>query len=182
MTTYVALLRAVNVGTSNRIKMADLKRAFVEAGFADAVTHIQTGNIVFTSRAGAAAVKRDVEALIHGSMGLTIDAVIRTAAELEAITRSNPFVPDPAEPGDISKLYVMFFDEKPAAADVEAFLDAPRGDDEVHADGREVYIRYAVGAGTTKLTTGVWKKLRVPGTARNWNVTTTLARLAAEHR
>ncbi|MCU1388370.1 MAG: hypothetical protein JWL72_1708, partial [Ilumatobacteraceae bacterium] len=128
----------------------------------------------------AAAVKGVVEGLIESAMGLTITAIIRTAAELTAVSTSNPFVD--AHTTDISKLYVAFLDAAPKKAAVEAFVASSMGDDEVHVDGREVYIRYAVGAGTTKLTTGVWNRLGVPMTARNWNVTTTLARLATEHR
>lgn len=44
MTTFVALLRAVNVGRTNRVKMADLRAACVGDGLTDAVTHIQSGN------------------------------------------------------------------------------------------------------------------------------------------
>ena len=179
VTTYVALLRAVNVGSTNRIKMADLKAGLVAGGLVDAVTHIQSGNVVFTSKAGAKAVKAQVEKLIDTSLGLTVTTIIRTAAELDAITAANPFVD--ADTRDISKLYVAFLDAKPTNAAVEAFLAAPIGGDEVHVDGKEVYIRYDVGAGTTKLTAGVWKKLGVPARARTWNVTTTLARLAADH-
>lgn len=179
MTTYVALLRAVNVGSTNRIKMADLKAAFVAAGCTDAVTHIQTGNVIFSDEGSPATVKGEVEGLIESAMGLTITAIIRTAAELAAVSASNPFVDHGTE--DISKLYVAFLDSKPTKASVEAFMASSIGGDEVLVDGREVYIRYAVGAGTTKLTTGVWNRLGVPMTARNWNVTTTLARLAMEH-
>jgi uncharacterized protein (DUF1697 family) len=179
MTTIVALLRAVNVGTTNRIKMADLKRAFVEAGHDDAVTHIQTGNVVFAADGTAKSVTTEVESLIEAAFGLSITAVVRTAAELAAIGRANPFVD--ADTSDISQLSVGFLAAKPSAAAVQAFLAAPIGGDEVHIDDCEVYIRYAVGAGTTKLTTGVWNKLGVAMTARNWNVTTALARLAAAH-
>ncbi|MCU1401116.1 MAG: hypothetical protein JWN62_4225 [Acidimicrobiales bacterium] len=180
MTTYVALLRAVNVGSTNRIKMADLKAAFVAAGCADAVTHIQTGNVIFRDKRSAAAVKAFVEGLIESAMGLRITAIVRSAAELTAVTTSNPFVDHDTR--NISKLYVAFLDAVPTKAAIEAFVASSIGDDEVHVLGREVYIRYAVGAGTTKLTTGVWNRLGVPMTARNWNVTTTLARLATEHR
>lgn len=179
MATFVALLRAVNVGTTNRIRMADLTRAFVEAGYPDAVTHIQTGNVLFLSDDTAAAAKTRVEALIHDTMGVAIDAIIRTAGELDAVTRANPFATAEV---DTARLGVGFLDAQPPAQAVAAFCAAPIGDDEVCVEGREVYIRYAVGAGSTKLTAGVWKRLGVPFTARNWNVTTTLARLAAEHR
>ncbi len=180
MTTFVALLRAVNVGRTNRITMADLRAAFVEAGHADAVTHIQTGNVIFTASNDAATVKRDVEQLITDRLGLTITAIMRTDSQLRSVTQSNPFIAG-RHPDDSSRLYVGFMDAHPAAAAVDAFTMSLIGADEVRVVGTEVYIRYAVGAGTTKLTAGVWNKLGVAITARNWNVTTDLARLATNH-
>ena len=177
MTTYVALLRAVNVGSANRIKMADLRAAFVAEGFADAVTHIQTGNVIFTSKQDEAATKRRVEALITKHFDLSITAIIRTAAELRAVTCSNPLLSE-TEAADITKLHVVFLEAAPATAAVKKFLAAPIGDDVVRVVGREVYVRYASGAGTTKLTGSVWNRLGVASTARNWNVTGALADLA----
>ena len=178
MTTYVALLRAVNVGSANRIKMADLRAAFVADGYADAVTHIQTGNVIFASKQDEPATKRRVEALITKGFDLSITAIMRTAAELRAVTRSNPLLGETEPTADITKLHVVFLEAVPAAAAVEKFLAAPIGDDVVRVVGREVYVRYAAGAGTTKLTGSVWNRLGVASTARNWNVTRTLADLA----
>ena len=180
MTTFVALLRAVNVGSTNRIKMVDLRAAFVDAGHVDAVTHIQTGNVIFTARNDAATVKHTVEQLITDRFGLTITAIMRTDSQFRAIAESNPFIAERL-PDDISKLYVGFMDAQPAARDVDIFTTSPIGADDVRVVGNEVYIRYAVGAGTTKLTGGVWNKLGVEVTSRNWNVITNLARLATDH-
>lgn len=178
MATYVALLRSVNVGSTNRIAMADLRAAFVAGGLDDAVTHIQTGNVLFGATEAAPLVKRRVEALIADHFGLSITAVIRTAAQLADIAASNPFV-DEAET-DITKLHVAFLDGTPAVAAVREFEKAPIAGDKVVVRGSEVFIRYVVGAGTTKLTGPVWKRLGVELTARNWNVTTKLAALAAD--
>lgn len=178
MTTYVALLRAVNVGAANRIKMDRLRAAFAGGGYADAVTHIQSGNVIFTSDKSAAAVKRSVEALILEEFGLAITAIVRTDRQLAAVTSVNPFLPDEA---DLAKLHVAFLDARPTEAAVDAFAAAAAkaGDDEVHVGGNEVFIRYVNGAGRSKLTATVWNKLGVAATARNWNVTTKLAELAA---
>lgn len=180
MTTYVALLRAVNVGGANRIKMDRLRAAFVTGGYPDAVTHIQSGNVVFASKHSADAVKRGVEALILEEFGLAITAIVRTDRQLAAVTSANPFLPVEA---DIAKLHVAFLDAKPTTAAVHAFVAAAAkvADDEVRPAAREVFVRYANGAGRSKLTVGVWNKLGVAATARNWNVTTKLAELAYSH-
>ena len=178
MTTFVALLRAVNVGSANRIKMVDLRAAFVADGYTDAATHIQTGNVIFTSTQDEPTTKRRVEALITKHFDLSITAIIRTAAELRAVTRANPLLSETESVDDITKLHVVFRETVPLAAAVEKFLAAPIGDDVVRIVGREVYVRYAAGAGTTKLTGSVWNRLGVASTARNWNVTLALADLA----
>jgi uncharacterized protein (DUF1697 family) len=185
MTTFVALLRAVNVGRTNRIKMVDLRAACVDDGLTDAVTHIQSGNIIFSSSCTASMAQLRVEKLIADRLGLSIAAVVRTAAELGDIALRNPFLADRwaerrAAGQDPSRLYVAFLGDAATDEAVGRFTTAPIGDDEVRVVGREVYVRYAIGAGTTKVTTGVWNRLGVPVTARNWNVTTTLAQMAAD--
>jgi uncharacterized protein (DUF1697 family) len=180
MTTCVALLRAVNVGTANRIRMLDLKAAFVTAGYNDAVTHIQTGNVIFTTGESEATTRRRVEQSIHDALGLTITAIIRSSPELAAVTVSNPFI---AAGSDPKQLYVGFLSAAPAADAVKALGAMSFGDDTFEVVGREIFLRYANGAGTTKLTNAVIeKKLGVDSTARNWNVTTKLAELAAAAR
>lgn len=181
MTTYVALLRAVNVGGANRIKMDRLRVAFVGAGYPDAVTHIQSGNVVFASTQPAAAVKRSIEALIVEEFGLAITAIVRTQQQLAAVTTANPFLPGEA---DLAKLHVAFLDAEPTRVAADAFVAAAAkaGDDEVRLAGREVFIRYSNGAGRSKLTATVWKRLGVDATARNWKVTANLAELAASHQ
>lgn len=177
MTTFVALLRAVNVGSANRVRMADLRAAFLTAGYDDAVTHIQTGNVIFTTGESQETTRRRIEQLIHDGLGLTITAIVRSAAELCAVTTSNPFI---AAASDPKQLYVGFLSAAPSADAVKAFDAMSFGDDAFEVVGREIFLRYANGAGSTKLTnTVIEKKLGVHSTSRNWNVTTKLAELAA---
>ena len=179
MATYVALLRAVNVSGSNRVEMARLRAAFVAAGHDDVVTHIQSGNVIFTSPLRAAAAQAHVESLIEDEFGLTVTAIMRTAKQLGDVCANNPFLT--GEP-DVSPLAVAFLGAAPATAAGQAFMDVvARTPDEVRLAGAHAYIRYANGAGTSKLTVPVWRKLGVESTARNWKVTNALAALAAGH-
>ena len=179
MTTYVALLRAVNVAGKNRIAMARLREAFVRAGHDDVATHIQSGNVILRSRLGAAAMTKRVESIVADEFGLSITAIVRTAAQLASVCAANPFVPDVV---DTSSLYVAYLAAAPDRASTERFSAiVARTADDVEIVGNHAYIRYANGAGTTKLTTSVWSRLGVESTARNWKVTTTLAELAAAH-
>ncbi|MEO7399114.1 MAG: DUF1697 domain-containing protein [Ilumatobacteraceae bacterium] len=188
MTTFVALLRAVNVGSANRIKMDRLRAACVAAGYTDAATYIQTGNIILTSTQSAVVVRCRVERLITDEFDMSISAVIRTANQMTTIANVHPLdrAPSPAPPAepDIAKLFVVFLAGSPSAAAERTFAQAAAmaaPDDEVLVDGSEVYVRYAIGAGTTRLTAAIWNKLGVPATARNWNVTRRLAELGAGH-
>ena len=140
MTTYVALLRAVNVAKANRCSMADLKASFVSAGFADAVTHIQTGNVIFTSKDSAATVKSAAERAVERDLGFTTTAIIRTATQMQAVAAAHPF----SGPGDV---HVFFLDSTPtkeavAALDAMEFADAEcvvRGDNVYRASTRAVW-------------------------------------------
>jgi len=162
------------------MSMASLKGAFVGAGFADAVTHIQTGNVIFTSEEREAPLKKTIEGFIASEVGMKITALLRTAKELDAITKANPFLP---EATDTKRLYVTFLEKAPDKAAVAALKALSFAGDEFEVRGREVYLDYPNGAGLAKLSNAVLeKKLGVAGTARNWNVTTKLAELAKAHR
>ena len=80
--TYIALLRGINVGGNNKIDMKQLKAAFVEAGFSDARTYINSGNVIFSSDKDAESAQSACEALIFRCFGLNIAVAILTAGEL----------------------------------------------------------------------------------------------------
>jgi len=82
MTTFIALLRGINVGGKNKVDMKQLKLAFTEAGFADVRTYINSGNVIFISNKAAADVKKDCEAVILESFGINIAVAVITADEL----------------------------------------------------------------------------------------------------
>ena len=176
MPAYVALLRGVNVGAHNRMKMPALTSLCRELGYADVVTYIQSGNVVFRSTARrAAAVERAMVTGIETEFGLKITVLVRTKDELARVVRGNPF-PE-AEP---NRLHVAFLDAKPVTARVrvlEAFDAAP---DEVRVRGREAYLHTPGGYGNSKLSGPfIEKELQVAATARNWNTVEKLLVLAS---
>src|SRR5262249_7219030 len=90
--TYVALLRGVNVGGRNLIKMPELARIFKEAGFNDARTYIQIGNIIFSSRStDPAALTKKIERALMKELGYPVAVILRTLSELEALISREPF-------------------------------------------------------------------------------------------
>ena len=174
MTTHVALLRGVNLAGHKSVAMADL-RAWAEAlGLLDVRTLLQSGNLVFrggTKRGPA--LEAALEAAAARKLGLESDVFVRTAEELDAIVARNPF-PDAAK-RDPAHLVVVFL-KAPAAAALAALRAAIPGREELKADGRQLYIVYPDGIGTSKLNAAlIDRKLGISGTARNWNTVLKLA-------
>jgi uncharacterized protein (DUF1697 family) len=180
MPVYVALLRAVNVGSHNRVPMATLRGALVDGGIADATTYIQTGNVVFTSRARTSkAAGADIEKILRAELGLNVDVMARSASEMKKLLGTNPFKRRGA---DLKTLHVGFLKARPTAAAAKA-LSALTFEPEEHAlKGTELYLRYPGGMGRTKMTPSrLERALATPITARNWAVVTKLCELADAH-
>jgi uncharacterized protein (DUF1697 family) len=163
--TFVALLRAVNVGGTGTLAMSDLKSICEDLGFSDVRTYIQSGNVVFGCAWTEARVRAALEAALAAKMKRPIDVLVRSAAEMAAVLKHNPF---PSAEGN--RVYVFFLDESPKKA-VFAAIKIPGGE-ELRLVGREIYVHYPDGMGRSKL------KLSSLGvaTARNIN---TVARLVA---
>lgn len=174
MPTYVALLRGVNLGPHNRVAMADLRRVLGESGFSDVTTHLQSGNAIFGARQrSGSAVEKAIEKVLLDELGLDIDVMVRTPAELAALVEGTPYPAGKA-------LYVAFLKSKPPAK-VAAALDPARFEPErFELRGRELYLHYPNGYGRTRMSGAYFERvLKVPATVRNWNVTSALAELAA---
>ncbi len=167
MTIFVALLRAVNVGGTGGLAMADLKALCSAAGFANVRTYIASGNVVFESALPGLRAQSRLEAALAAHAGKPIDVLIRTAADMAAIVAANPF---PAAPAN--RTMAIFLNDTPPA-DVLAGV-SHQTDEQIRLGRREIYVYYPQGAGASKL--------RMPGarlgTARNMNTVATLARMA----
>jgi uncharacterized protein (DUF1697 family) len=180
MAVYVALLRAVNVGSHNRVPMAKLRGALVDGGITDATTYIQTGNILFTSRARTStAAGAEIEKILRAELGLNVDVMARSASEMKKLLGANPFT----GPGvDLKTLHVGFLKMRPTAAAARALSDLTFEPEEHARKGTELYLRYPRGMGRTKMTPSrLERALATPLTARNWAVVTKLCELAAAH-
>ena len=168
MTTYVALLRAVNVGGTGKLSMQDLKAACAAAGFTRIETYIASGNVVFAGTGPAATVQGALQKRLLAQAGKPVEVFLRTAAELAAVLADNPF---PRQ--DPRSTYAFFLQQRPAA---DALAGARGQTDElIHPGRREIYVHYPSGMGRSKL--------RLPaaaaGTARNLNTVAALVRLSA---
>jgi uncharacterized protein (DUF1697 family) len=170
MRTYVALLRAVNVGGTGKLPMAALKVMCEEAGFESVKTYIASGNVVFAAAGQEDKVKRTLETRLKNYAGTKVEVFVRTAREMMDLVEANPY---PDEPGN--KVAVMFLDGHPPA-DLKKRAKGVAGERFKAAD-REVFIHYPDGLGATKLRLNVGV-----GTTRNMNTVRTLADMANAFR
>lgn len=167
MTTFVALLRAVNVGGTGKLPMTALKAICEDAGFAMVRTYIASGNVVFTSRLFEAKVKAALEQRLAVHAGKPVGAMVRDAEEMAAVLAGNPFADRPR-----NRVVAIFLDRAPPADTIDRATG--RRDEVIALGTREIYVDYREGMGTSKL--------RMPaaltGTARNLNTVAKLARMA----
>jgi uncharacterized protein (DUF1697 family) len=175
--TYVAMLRGINVGGRNRIKMPVLEALFAGLGHTDIVTYIQSGNVVFTGRSkSAAAVIRGIEERITSELGLDVKVLLRSRDELAGVAAGNPFLRAGA---DAARLHVTFLAGIPDAALVRTLEAFAAGPDEIRVRGRDAYLHCPDGYGNTKLNNAfVEKRLQATATTRNWNSVTKLLELS----
>jgi uncharacterized protein (DUF1697 family) len=166
MTAYVALLRAVNVGGTGKLPMADLRAMGEACGFASVRTFIASGNLLFESGDDEAAVNAAIEARLADYAEKRIPVLVRTAQELEAIIAANPF-PD-AHP---SRHLVYFHPVPPSDALIAACRDI--NGERLALGTRELHVDYGDGIRFTRL--------KIPGaeatTARSINSVRRMAAL-----
>lgn len=167
MKTLIALLRAVNVGGTGKMPMADLRALAEIAGFRDVRTYIQSGNLVFSSDEALSTVKSVLEERLEAYAGKPVGIVLRRAEELQDVLHFNPF-PN-AEPG---KVGVLFLDNPPPPDTVETARG--RADEEIALGKREVFVHYPSGMGRTKLRLAAVSG----GTVRNINTVRKLVDMA----
>jgi uncharacterized protein (DUF1697 family) len=185
-TTFIALLRGINVGGNKPVAMAALRDLLDKLGFDDTRSILQSGNLVFRvsgagvpARHGFGGLESMLEAEAGKRLGLQADFLIRTAKEWRSIVARNPFRAQAER--DPSHLVVMFLKSVPQAGDIKAAHDAIVGRETLRADARQLYIVYPDGIGRSRLTNVLLeKKLGTRGTARNWNTVLKLATLADE--
>ena len=178
MSSYVALLRAVNVAGKS-LAMTALREYASALGLAHPRTLLQSGNLIFRSTGKKPAeLERLLEREAEKRLGVATDFLVRSERELSAIIANNPF--PAAARRDPAHLLVMFLKDEPAADAISALRKAIVGRESIAADARQLYIVYPDGIGRSKLTTSlIEKKVATRGTGRNWNTLVKLAAAAA---
>ena len=178
MTTYLALLRAINLAGHKMVAMADLRDLLGQLGFADPRSLLQSGNLVFGGQTRAtSALERLLEAEAKKRLALETEFFVRTAEEWKAVVAQNPFREEAKR--DPGHLLVFCLKAAPDIKAVEALQAAIKGREVVRAKGRQAYIVYPDGVGRSRLTSALIERhLGARSTGRNWNTVLKLAALA----
>lgn len=179
--TFIALLRGINVTGHNSIAMAELRSLCASLGWDGVQSYIQSGNLVFRASASQASLETELERAIERQLGLTIPVIVRHTAQWSAYIQGNPF-PEASlqEPNRV----LLALSKLPPKADAAAELQkrAPSGE-RVLRVGDALWIHYAAGIGTSKLTPALLDRLAgSPVTARNWNTVLKLAEMASQSK
>lgn len=176
MGRYVALLRGINVGGNNIIKMTDLKACFAKQGFTDVATYIQSGNVVFSAAAKEAVVEKKIAAVLAKTFDYQATLVVRSLAEMRAIVEKAPkgFGTQAAK----YRYNVLFLMPPLEGARVAKTVPCREGVDEVWGGRGVVYhARLEAKATQSHLTKVVAMPIYQQMTIRNWNTTTALLRM-----
>ena len=190
MTTYVGLLRGINVGGHNRVVMADLKRVVEELGHTDVKTYVNSGNVVFDAEGRGSAKEGDrlaglIEQAIKTELGVSPAVLVRSATELAAVADANPYTDEP----DPKRVHVVFLaappspDERKTAKEAERAAKEKGSSDELTIIKRAVYLHTPDGFGRSVLAELLSRRkgtLMTVGTARNWSTVTKLRAMCEE--
>jgi len=184
MQTYVAILRGINLGSRNRVPMAELRTLASSLGFDDIRTYVQSGNLVFSSDVARSRIAPTLAKGIHNAFDVDVPVLVRTKEELVGTCTSNPFAEEGLVPHNQPTLFhVTFLDGIPDPGRVDGIADlAVRYDpDTFRVVGSDIFLSIPGGYGETKLTNALFeKRLGVPATTRNWKSVVALTHMANE--
>jgi len=173
---YIALLRGINMGGNNLMKMSDLKAAFEECGFENVATYINSGNFAFdTKKTGEEKLVQRIEDCVEARFGKRVDVMVRPQSDIERIIKNNPFE---GQYESHKHMHVLFLRE-PMPLEKERLLqESALPGEKYEVRDREIYNLLPNGVAGSLLTKGFFeRKPRVSYTGRNWRTVEKLAEL-----
>jgi uncharacterized protein (DUF1697 family) len=177
VTIYIGLLRGINVGGHNKIKMADLKSDLQEMGLEKVKTYIQSGNVIFESTEDASSLQSVIEKRIEEKFGFLVPVILRTSEEWERIIRDCPYRTEGLQEGE--SVQVAFLGGEPSEEGIERFESYQSEWDQFKIIEKDLYFFFRHSIRDSKLAANL-PRLGVPATVRNWNTVLKLGAMATE--
>lgn len=176
MTKYIAILRGINVGGKRKILMADLKELFIEIGFADIQTYIQSGNVIFNTKRKDDNIElaNKIEQSIAKNYDFKVPVIVRNVEELNEAISNNPFF----EKNDIERLHLTFLKEVPETEKLDKIKTYDYSPYKFEIKDKNVFVYCSGKYSDSKLTNKFFEsKLKVLATTRNWKTVLKLLEL-----
>lgn len=180
MTTYISILRGVNVSGQRLIKMDALKKMYEKLNFENVHTYVQSGNVIFSAKnKDTKELEKTITSKIVTEFGFDVPVIVITVKTLETIIKNNPFTKDSQK--DNAFLHTSFLAKIPTGFDKESIIEKKHKDEEMAFTPHAIYLYCPNGYGKTKLNNNFLEnKLKVKATTRNWNTTNELLKLATK--
>jgi len=175
MTTYISLLRGINVGGRRKVLMVDLKAVYQMLGFTKVITYIQSGNVIFEAKKNLSIQKIEeaIKLAIQKKYDYEVPVLVRTVESIKSVVKINPFLKE----GDVAieRMYFTFLAEKPSAENLENIKTIDTKKDSYKIIDKDVFIYLSGKFSDSKLTNNFFEtKLKVKATTRNWKTVSKL--------
>jgi uncharacterized protein (DUF1697 family) len=173
---YVALLRGINVGGKNMIRMEPLREMLAGMGFENVASYVNSGNLAFdTRKTDDNRLAARIHEAIKKELGFDVSVMVRSADEIREVVANNPYDGKFESHKD---LHVFFLNEKLSAEQEKMLIEKNSDAEMISINGREIYYLLRISIIDSVLGKGfIDKKLKVAATARNWRTVNKLAEL-----
>ena len=180
MTTYISILRGINVSGQKLIKMDALRKSYESMGFHNVTTYLQSGNVIFEGNDFEINnLEQKISRQIEQDFGFEVPVIVLTIEKLKQVIENNPFLKDQNK--DQSFLHVTFLSSKPDPFNYKTIEDKKQEGEEIIFSDMAVYLYCPNGYGRTKLNNNFLEaKIKVGATTRNWKTTNELFKIARE--
>lgn len=178
MTTYISILRGINVNGQKLIKMGALKIMYEKRGFENVKTYIQSGNVIFkTLEMDEKILEKNISSSLKEDFGFEVSIIVLSIDTWKGITENNPFLKEKLK--DPQFFHVTFLANNPSDIDKEQIIVKKQANEEIAFSTHAVYLYCPNGYGKTKLNNNFLEaKLKVRATTRNWKTVNELLKLA----
>ena len=180
MTTYISILRGINVGGQKLIKMNALRKSYENMGFRKVTTYVQSGNVIFKGNSfEIEELEQKISQQIEKDFGFEVPVIVLTTDKLKQVIDNNPLLNNKDK--EVSFMHVTFLASKPDHFDHAQIEDKKQNGEEIFFTDMAVYLYCPNGYGRIKLNNNFLEsKLKVGATTRNWKTTNELFKIAEQ--